>query len=316
MSWTLEVTFIGRRRPLCLCAGPSLCLLSVSMLFATLLVGVPVVAQSLNDPAAVFQARLALYLDLREDARHGLAPEHLVDPREPSVTGALLAVRIQRAREEAGIGDVIPGEIAEIVRDRLHRAFDATEADLLMLDLYPDGLPPDPPYVNAHYDASVAVPPPASVLGSLPPVPGVLGYRLFGRHVALWDEEAQLVIDVIPEALPAPRVWEFLELSSVDIRAIVRHAMNSAGIDDRELVEVMAEHDEPGATAPAVGAPFDWRAGNIMPPSVLHALPALPHPLEYRFVGSELVVIDMATGRVRGVLWNVLPKRVVTRDRV
>jgi hypothetical protein len=61
--------------------------------------------------------------------------------------------------------------------------------------------------LHATYEATVAVIPPLPVLEAVPPLPGVLGYRLIGRDVVLWDEEACLVVDLIADALPPPRIW-------------------------------------------------------------------------------------------------------------
>jgi hypothetical protein len=53
-----------------------------------------------------------------------------------------------------------------------------------------------------------------TLLGALPPVPGALGYRLIGRDLVLWDEDAGLVVDVVVEALPEPRIWRLQDLGT------------------------------------------------------------------------------------------------------
>lgn len=276
----------------------------------------PAMAQPARDVNLEYQARVDEYLTLRKDLRRDVAPEHIIDPRIREISGALLAVRLQKARADAVEGDIIPAELANDIRDRLHRAFDPTEVDVLLMDLYPDGLPEEPTRINRHYADRVAVPPPVPVLAALPPVPGALGYRLIGCDIVLWDEDAQLVVDVVVNALPLPQVWKFLDMSSVELRRRITQALEAAHIDVDELVEDIAHDAEPGAAAPAVGEPFDWRCGSVMPPTVLYALPALPQPLEYRFVDSSLVVIDVQSGFVRGVLWNVLPVRAARPNRV
>jgi hypothetical protein len=45
----------------------------------------------------------------------------------------------------------------------------------------------------------VSVPSPA--LEHLPPLPGGIAYRLVGTALVLWDEDAEIVIDVLPDAL-------------------------------------------------------------------------------------------------------------------
>jgi hypothetical protein len=264
--------------------------------------------QPVAEPNIVFQAQVADYLGLRNRLRQGVAPEHIIDPQIREISGALLAARIREARATAKPLDVIPAALAEAIRDRLHRGLEPVEVDVLLMDLYPAGLPVHGAQVNASYADTAAVCPPVAVLSALPPLPGILGYRLVGRDLVIWDEEAQLVIDVISAALPEPRIWKFLDVSSFTLRECVREGLSAGRLDVRELLDEMARDALPGAAAPMVGELFDWDVGALMPPSVLKALPALPPPLEYRFVGVDLVVIDVRTGRVEGILPHALPR--------
>jgi hypothetical protein len=270
-------------------------------------------AQPVDDMNARFQTAVAEYMTLRDQARQGVAREHIIDPYIRDISSSLLAARIGQLRRSATVGDLIPADLADTIRDRIHRAFDPTEVDVMLMNLYPDGLPTDPVRLHAHYDQQNATPPPVSVLAALPPVPGVLGYRLIGRDLVLWDEEAEIVLDAIAGALPEPRIWKFLDVSSIALRQQIGDALRNADLDGRELVAEMARDGDPAAAPPMIDHPFDWRAGTVMPPSVLHALPRLPSPLEYRFVGTDLVVIDVRNGCVRGILPNVLPKPLTER---
>jgi len=56
-----------------------------------------------------------------------------------------------------------------------------------------------------------------------------------------------------------------------------------------------------------VNAPIPWSAAPMMWPSVLAGLPELPPELEYRFVGRDLVLIDIAGNTVVDVLREALP---------
>ena len=281
--------------------------LRAATIFAALLLTAPLTfAQIDRDPNLVFLNHIAEYLTLRSQLRQGVAPEHIIDPQIRTISGALLAARIRDARASAAPGDIIPAALADVICDRLHRAFDLTEIDAILTGLYPAGLPSEPPRINGHYGYRVAVAPPVSILSALPPLPGVLGYRLIGRTLVVWDEDAEIVIDAVLEALPEPHVWEFLAVSSFELRQCICDGLSDAHLDPRALIAEMARDAEPGAQPPAVDQEFDWRAGSMMPPSVLHALPPLPAPLEYRLVGSALVVIDVKSGCVRGILWDVL----------
>jgi hypothetical protein len=272
-------------------------------------------AQIDRDPNLVFLNHVSDYLTLRSQLRQGVAPEHISDPQIRIISGALLAARIRDARAGATIGDIIPAALADVIRDRLQRAFDPTEIDAILTALYPSGLPSELPRINEHYTYRVAVAPPVSILSALPPLPGVLGYRLIGRALVVWDEEAEMVIDAVLEALPEPHVWEFLAVSSFEIRQTIGDALSAADLDPGALLDAMSRDAKPGARPPAIDQEFDWGAGSMMPPSVLQALPALPAPLEYRIVGSALVVIDVESGYVRGILWDGVRGLIGIRDQ-
>ena len=52
---------------------------------------------------------------------------------------------------------------------------------------------------------------------------------------------------------------------------------------------------------------FSWNAGSWMCPAMLRRLPELPPELEYRFVGRDLVLIDIPGSVVVDVLRDAVP---------
>ena len=62
-----------------------------------------------------------------------------------------------------------------------------------------------------------------------------------------------------------------------------------------------------GTCAPAVNARVQWAAGTRMPASLIAVLPPLPSELQYRFIGVDLVLIDVGAGLVVDVLRDALP---------
>ena len=58
-----------------------------------------------------------------------------------------------------------------------------------------------PPLVNGAFSWRTAVPTPPCVLAVLPPLPDELQYRFVGRDLVLVDIEANLIVDVLPEAI-------------------------------------------------------------------------------------------------------------------
>ena len=77
-------------------------------------------------------------------------------------------------------------------------------------------------------------------------------------------------------------------------------------VDMTALMAEMEEDAEECAQRPVVNGPFPWSAGNAIWPSVLAALPDLPEELEYRFVGADLVLIDVPANLVVDILDGAL----------
>ena len=132
-------------------------------------------AHDRDDVTLVFERHVKAYLDLRERAREDVAPEHIIDPRIREISGVLLAARIREMRPHAAEGDVFSEPMAALIRERLHRAFDAIEVDVMIEPLYPEGLPAaNAARINSGCAKDVLIVPPVGVLAALPPVPGVL----------------------------------------------------------------------------------------------------------------------------------------------
>jgi hypothetical protein len=72
------------------------------------------------------------------------------------------------------------------------------------------------------------------------------------------------------------------------------------------LIADMMEDTEPGARPLVVNEAFSWALGNVMPSSLIAALPPLPAELEYRLVGQDLVLIDVTAGLVVDILRHAL----------
>jgi len=56
-----------------------------------------------------------------------------------------------------------------------------------------------------------------------------------------------------------------------------------------------------------VNEPLPWGAGNVMLAWLTATLPALPEDLEYRFVGRDLVLLDLRANIVVDILRGALP---------
>ena len=186
-------------------------------LLAALLAGAAqtLVAQDVAGPAeAEFTARIEAYVKLHRQLE-GTVPTLRVsrDPLEIQEAVAALGAEIRAARPEARQGDVFTPAAATFIRRSIAACLARRSVAELLADLEAEryeeeGDEPGPmpePRVNDTYPRTVEYPiMPPPVLAALPPLPEELQYRLVGSTLILWDHHADLVVDVLPEALPPP----------------------------------------------------------------------------------------------------------------
>jgi hypothetical protein len=70
------------------------------------------------------------------------------------------------------------------------------------------------------------------------------------------------------------------------------------------LTEVEEDEDErpPAGWVPVVNGTLDWFSTGATPHAILEALPDLPHELQYRFVGLDLVLLDVDANLIIDIL--------------
>ena len=76
-----------------------------------------------------------------------------------------------------------------------------------------------------------------------------------------------------------------------------------------DVPRMLEEMDEEGLGTVVeleVNGNFPWDAGVMMPPRLLLVLPPLPEELEYRFVGADLVLLDVRANLIVDLLENAL----------
>jgi hypothetical protein len=105
---------------------------------------------------------------------------------------------------------------------------------------------------------------------------------------------------------PDAREGDVFASAAGEFRGRIRSALRRHGVEPRDLVLAMIDDTEPGALPPVVNAAFSWALGNVMPSFLIDVLPALPDELQYRFVGSSLVLIDIHAGLVVDILRSAL----------
>jgi len=89
-------------------------------------------------------------------------------------------------------------------------------------------------------------------------------------------------------------------------RTLIAAVASEQGLDLMAEVEDAVIWDTE-AVVLEVNAPLPWDAGPMMWPSVLSRLPELPPELEYRFVGRDLVLVDMVGNTAVDVLRAAVP---------
>jgi hypothetical protein len=93
---------------------------------------------------------------------------------------------------------------------------------------------------------------------------------------------------------------------AADFRRQIRSVLTRDGRRAGDLVADRAPEHRP-LVQPIVNDRFDWELDAVMPPALIEGLPPLPDELQYRFVGRDLMLIDIVAGLVVDVLPRALP---------
>ena len=153
----------------------------------------------------LFDQRVAAYAELHRRIDAGFPPFAASDDLQMLAWRRVsLGIAIKAERQDAQQGDVFDPRVAAAVRDVIANALIGVDQELMLADLYEDCEMPAGyrPKVNAGYPdwASHAMPP--VLLAALPQLPAGIQYRLIDRDLLLWDVNADVIVDVLPNALP------------------------------------------------------------------------------------------------------------------
>lgn len=177
---------------------------AVQLIFAM----APSAQERINPQARVmaqFSERVAGYLALQKKVEDKLpSQKQTSDPERIKLHIATLATGIRAARADAKAGDVFNGA-AEQFRQIIKQ--DASNRSVRDAFAAMQEVPKrTPPRVNADYPetAALATVPPL-ILNRLQRLPDGLEYRFMGRDLILRDTRANLIVDVLHEAVPTVR---------------------------------------------------------------------------------------------------------------
>lgn len=155
---------------------------------------------------AEFDARVKKYAALRNELNKGAAKQRETEhPEKIAAAREALAARIRTQRAGAKPGDIFTPALQERIRKMLAPEMAGAKGKNTRGSIWDEG--PGPGAfkleVNTIYpkDQPLGNMPP-NVLKALPPLPEGLEYRFVYRHLVLRDEQANLIIDFMPAAIP------------------------------------------------------------------------------------------------------------------
>jgi hypothetical protein len=184
--------------------------LSRPMAVATLLLlGVEICLANPQEDAKVvadFAARVKSYADLRSkqsgaSTRPTNSPEKLADSRQ-NVAG-----QVQAKRSDAAQGDIFTPEIAAYLKRQIATTLAGPEGRKVRASLrHAEPVHGLSLRVNQPYPEGVPLQStPPGLLLNLPVLPKGLEYRFVGRTLVLLDTIPNVVVDLIPEAIPSTK---------------------------------------------------------------------------------------------------------------
>ena len=154
---------------------------------------------------ADFQRRIGAYLELRAEATSAVLPfEVTADVAAIQRTVDKIAIGIRLSRADARRGDIFSPEIAALLRRAVRESCHERFAELLAVINEDWETPLPAAVVHGRWPEGIPFPTmPPYLLAALPRLPPELEYRFINRDLVLRDIDANLIIDFVPEAIPA-----------------------------------------------------------------------------------------------------------------
>ena len=159
------------------------------------------IAATLGD----FKKRIDSYMTLHKAVVEKVgALDPTKSPKEIATRETALGEALRAARQDARQGDIFTPPIGKLFTGTIRTEF-ARRSRLALKnrDEAQDELPAFTPTVNQIYPTTypLATFPPA-LLKELPALPAPLEYRFVRRYLILRDGEANLIVDILPNAAP------------------------------------------------------------------------------------------------------------------
>ena len=158
-----------------------------------------------TDALQMFRQRVGAYAALHQRAAASLPPLAPSDDVQWILQQrADLAAAIIAARPNARQGDIFVPSVASAFRGIIGESLAGVDIAAMLRDLYEDCEAPIGyrPVVHAGYPHWATHDMPFVLLAALPTLPKGLMYRLIDLNLVIWDVDADLIVDVLPDALP------------------------------------------------------------------------------------------------------------------
>jgi hypothetical protein len=165
-----------------------------------------------EDPLQRFHEAVSAYISLREVIEQTVSPPEISADWENILAAAdALGDAIRAARPSAKEGDIFIAEVAPLLRRRIRETLrdpDCQAADILAAKGEDDRRPAlSRPIVHDQFDWGAGSFMAFCILEVLPELPEELQFRFVERDLVLVDIDADLVIDVLPDAVPPSESW-------------------------------------------------------------------------------------------------------------
>jgi len=152
-----------------------------------------------------FNKRVKDFVDLHKKVASSLPPiKQTANADEIKAAARALTEALRAARAPAHQGDIFTPEVTPILREMVTEYYKAHPAVSTRKEML-DEVPIFKPVINQTYPEKLAKGTmPADLLKNLPALPAtIVEYRIVGTYLTLRDAPANLIVDFLPNALPA-----------------------------------------------------------------------------------------------------------------